>query len=73
MEFSKIKFSSVDIVKGATFLAVVGGMWMDLKTDQIKGVEERKFLQYQVDELKSLCQSEAVLPKEPKIENEQNN
>lgn len=66
-EFSKIKFTSADVVKLIGFVAMVGSMWYDLKTDQIKSQEQGKFLQYQIDELKTLY---AIKTKDIKIESE---
>lgn len=58
-----------DVIKGIGFLALVGAMWADLKSDKIKTKADISFLQYQVNELKQIC---GILPKQLQIEDEQN-
>jgi len=63
--FSQIKFDGKDIVKLIGFLIWSGSMWYDLKSEQVRGIEDRKFLQYQINELKRT--TEFVKPEPPSI------
>lgn len=69
-KFSDITFTMTDVIKGLGFIALVGSMWLDLKADKIKVNNKIDFLQYQVNELKQVC---GILPKQLKLEDEQNN
>lgn len=62
--FSNIKFETKDVVKLVGFVAFMGSMWYDLRTEQIVAAEERKFLQYQVNQLQAVLthRNEAVKP-----------
>jgi len=60
-KFSDITFTMTDVIKGIGFLALVGAMWADLKSDKIKTRADISFLQYQVNELKQVC---GILPKQ---------
>lgn len=68
-KFSDISFSMTDVIKGIGFLALVGAMWADLKSDRVKTKADISFLQYQVNELKQIC---GLIPKQIRIEDESN-
>ena len=69
-KFSNITFTMTDVIKGVGFLALVGAMWADLKSDNTKTKADISFLQYQVNELKQIC---GILPKPINLEDEQTN
>lgn len=66
-KFSDITFTMTDVIKGVGFLALVGAMWADLKSDNTKTKSDISFLQYQVNELKQIC---GILPKPINLEEE---
>lgn len=68
-KFSDITFTMTDVIKGIGFLALVGAMWADLKSDKIKTRADISFLQYQVNELKQIC---GILPKQINLEDDRN-
>jgi len=70
MTFDKIAFDAKDVIKLIGFTAFMVSMWADLKSEQIQAREERKFIQYQINELKTSKQFAAILPKQTKIESE---
>ncbi len=66
-KFSDITFTMTDVIKGIGFLALVGAMWADLKSDNTKTKSDISFLQYQVNELKQIC---GILPKPINLEDD---
>lgn len=63
MNLKDLNFSTKDVIQVVGFVGIIGSMWYDLKTDQVRINENQKFLQYQIDELKGNKRfAEFILP-----------
>ena len=77
-KLSEITFEPKEVVKMIAFVSLIGSMWYDLKTTQVVAQEERRFIQYQIDELKRISNNATdhriaavfVRPVEPRREKE---
>lgn len=50
-DFGNVKFTGADLIKLVGFVLMLGSMWADLKTDQIKYQEQQKLIEYRLAQL----------------------